>query len=198
MTDPAVPQTVAELLARRSDDESIGLLAGDERWTWSEIGAESERYAAALAALRRDGPFHVGVLAGNTPEFLFTMFGAALGVPVTLVVPGNASRERLERIRAHGAELILTDPIEGYDFALREAQRLAAASLTRDPGQPRMRFALARLLLAHQRIPEAIAQLERSLQLDPTQNFVREALIDLLERVGREQDARQLQQELGR
>jgi len=55
----------------------------------------------------------------------YAMFGAALGVPVTLVVPGNASRERLDRIRAHGAELILTDPIEGYDFALREARRLA-------------------------------------------------------------------------
>jgi cysteine synthase B len=55
----------------------------------------------------------------------YAMLGAALGVPVTLVVPGNASRERLDRIRAHGAELVLTDPIEGYDFALREAQRLA-------------------------------------------------------------------------
>jgi len=46
---------------------------------------------------------------------------------VTIVVPGNASAERLERIRAHGAELIVTDPIEGYDHALREAHRLAAA-----------------------------------------------------------------------
>lgn len=55
----------------------------------------------------------------------YAMLGAALGVPVTLVVPGNASRERLERIRAHGAELVLTDAIEGYDFALREAKRLA-------------------------------------------------------------------------
>jgi cysteine synthase B len=55
----------------------------------------------------------------------YAMLGAALGVPVTLVVPGNASRERLDRIRAHGAELLLTDPIEGYDFALREAKRLA-------------------------------------------------------------------------
>ena len=55
----------------------------------------------------------------------YAMFGAALGVPVTLVVPGNASAERIERIRSHGAELVLTDPIEGYDFALREAQRLA-------------------------------------------------------------------------
>ena len=55
----------------------------------------------------------------------YALFGSVLGVGVTLVVPGNASRERLERIRAHGAELILTDPVEGYDFALREARRLA-------------------------------------------------------------------------
>ncbi len=56
----------------------------------------------------------------------YALFGAALGIPVTLVVPGNASRERLERINAHGAELRLTDPVEGYDYALREAQRLAS------------------------------------------------------------------------
>lgn len=61
----------------------------------------------------------------------YAMLGAALGVPVTLVVPGNASRERLDRIAAHGAELILTDPVEGYDFALREARRIARA----EPGR---------------------------------------------------------------
>lgn len=55
----------------------------------------------------------------------YAMLGAALGIPVTMVVPGNASQERLGRIRAHGAELIITDPVEGYDFAVREAQRLA-------------------------------------------------------------------------
>lgn len=57
----------------------------------------------------------------------YAMFGAALGIPVTLVVPGNASRERLERIRAHGAELILTDPVEGYDYAITACHRLADA-----------------------------------------------------------------------
>ena len=40
-------------------------------------------------------------------------------------MPGNASQERLDRIRSHGAELILTDPLEGYDHALREARRIA-------------------------------------------------------------------------
>ena len=61
----------------------------------------------------------------------YAMFGAALGVPVTLVVPANASAERLERIAAHGAELVLTDPLEGYDQALREARRLAES----EPGR---------------------------------------------------------------
>lgn len=55
----------------------------------------------------------------------YAQFGAALGVGVTLVVPGNASRERLDRIRAHGAELVLTDPIEGYDHAVMTSRRMA-------------------------------------------------------------------------
>jgi len=55
----------------------------------------------------------------------YAQFGAALGVGVTLVIPGNANQERLQRIAAHGAELILTDPIEGYDHAVHTARRLA-------------------------------------------------------------------------
>ncbi|MCY4477112.1 MAG: PLP-dependent cysteine synthase family protein [Gammaproteobacteria bacterium] len=85
--------------------------------------------ARMLSAALRDG--HLGgdrrlldSSSGNA-GIAYAMLGAALGIPVTLVVPGNASRERLQRIGAHGAELILTDPIEGYDHALRESQRLA-------------------------------------------------------------------------
>ena len=53
----------------------------------------------------------------------YAMLGAALGYPVELVVPGNASRERKERILAHGANLVYTDPVDGYDAALREVNR---------------------------------------------------------------------------
>lgn len=55
----------------------------------------------------------------------YAQFGALLGIPVTLVVPANASRERLQRIRAYGAELVLTDPFEGYDHAVATARRMA-------------------------------------------------------------------------
>lgn len=56
----------------------------------------------------------------------YATFGAARGIGVTLAVPGNASPERLAILRALGAEVILTDPLEGSDGAILEAQRLAA------------------------------------------------------------------------
>ncbi|MBV8781991.1 MAG: cysteine synthase family protein [Phycisphaerae bacterium] len=55
----------------------------------------------------------------------YAMIGAMMNVPVQIVVPGNASRERKLRIRAHGATLVQTDPMEGYDEALREGHRIA-------------------------------------------------------------------------
>ena len=56
----------------------------------------------------------------------YATFGAALGIGVTLVVPANASPERIAILRALGAELILSDPAEGSDGAIRIARQLAA------------------------------------------------------------------------
>jgi cysteine synthase B len=53
----------------------------------------------------------------------YAMIGAALGYRVEMVMPGNASEERKKRIRAHGANIIFTDPLKGYDEALREVRR---------------------------------------------------------------------------
>jgi len=55
----------------------------------------------------------------------YAMLGAMMNLPVQIVVPGNASRERKLRIQAHGATLVQTDPMEGYDEALREGHRIA-------------------------------------------------------------------------
>jgi cysteine synthase B len=56
----------------------------------------------------------------------YATFGAALDVPVTLALPANASPERIAILRALGAELVLTDPLEGSDGALRVARQMAA------------------------------------------------------------------------
>lgn len=56
----------------------------------------------------------------------YATLGSALGIPITLALPSNASRERIQILQAFGAELILTDPLEGSDGAIRKAQELAA------------------------------------------------------------------------
>jgi cysteine synthase B len=55
----------------------------------------------------------------------YATLGASLGIEVTLTIPANASRERLMVLRALGAEIIETDPMEGTDGALRTARALA-------------------------------------------------------------------------
>jgi S-sulfo-L-cysteine synthase (O-acetyl-L-serine-dependent) len=56
----------------------------------------------------------------------YATFGAAMGVQVTLAVPANASPERITILRALGAELVLTDPLEGSDGAIRKVHQMAA------------------------------------------------------------------------
>jgi cysteine synthase B len=56
----------------------------------------------------------------------YATFGAALGIPVTLTIPGNASPERISILRVLGAELVLTDPLEGSDGAQTVAKQMVA------------------------------------------------------------------------
>jgi len=56
----------------------------------------------------------------------YATFGAALGIPITLTIPASASSERISILKALGAELILTDPLEGSDGAILKARELAA------------------------------------------------------------------------
>lgn len=53
----------------------------------------------------------------------YAMIGATLGYKVELVIPDNATEERKKRISSHGAKIIYTDAILGYDEALREVDR---------------------------------------------------------------------------
>ena len=53
----------------------------------------------------------------------YAMIGASLGYKVELVIPDNASEERKKRIHCHGAKIVYTDAILGYDESLREVDR---------------------------------------------------------------------------
>ncbi len=64
--------------------------------------------------------------SGNMGIAYATLAGA-LGYRVRLVIPENASPERLSILRALGATFTLSSPLEGSDGAIREARALAAA-----------------------------------------------------------------------
>jgi cysteine synthase B len=61
--------------------------------------------------------------SGNT-GIAYAMIGAVKGYRVELIVPANLSDERRKTLIAYGANLIFTDPVQGSDGALLEAQRI--------------------------------------------------------------------------
>ena len=109
----------------------VSLLAKAE-WT-NPGGSVKDRAAlhiirdAESRGLLRHGMTLLDATSGNT-GIAYAMLGAARGYSVKLAMPENVSPERLAILRAYGAELVLTDPLEGSDGAIREAQRLAGVT----------------------------------------------------------------------
>jgi cysteine synthase B len=69
------------------------------------------------------GKIILDATSGNT-GIAYAWIGAARGYGVKLALPQNASEERKRILRAYGADLFLTNPLEGSDGAIREARRL--------------------------------------------------------------------------
>ena len=63
--------------------------------------------------------------SGNT-GVAYSLFGAALGMRVTLVMPSNVSKARKDIARAFGTEIIFSDPMEGSDGAIRQVREIVA------------------------------------------------------------------------
>ena len=99
---------------------------------WQNPGGSVKDRAAARMILDgeargalRPGLTIVDATSGNT-GIAYAMVGAARGYKVKLFLPENASPERKLILRAFGAELVLTDPLEGTDGAIREVRRTVA------------------------------------------------------------------------
>src|SRR5580700_294581 len=95
-------------------------------------GSVKDRAAARMIAdgeasgALKPGLTIVDATSGNT-GIAYAMVGAAKGFRVKLCLPENASPERKLILRAFGAELVFTDPLEGTDGAIREVRRIVAA-----------------------------------------------------------------------
>jgi cysteine synthase B len=79
----------------------------------------------ALAAGELSAPKRLLDSTSGNMGISYATLAASLGIPVTLTIPASASPERISILRALGAELVLTDPGEGSDGAIRVARRMA-------------------------------------------------------------------------
>src|SRR6266540_4126522 len=100
---------------------------------WQNPGGSVKDRAAARMILEAEASGQltpdrvlIDATSGNT-GIAYAMVGAARGYKVKLCVPENASPERKLILRALGAELVLTNPLESTDGAIREARRLKAS-----------------------------------------------------------------------
>ncbi len=82
------------------------------------------RDAIADGRLTKDKTL-IDATSGNT-GVAYSLYGAALGYRVALVMPSNVSKARKEITRAFGTELIYSDPMEGTDGAIQKVRELVA------------------------------------------------------------------------
>ena len=96
-------------------------------------GSVKDRPAARMiadgersGALTRD-KIILDATSGNT-GIAYAMIGAARGYRVRLCVPENVTPERKRILRAFGAEIVFTDPMQGSDGAILRVKQMYAES----------------------------------------------------------------------
>ena len=94
--------TIAELVRTRAADEHAAIVFEDRSWSYAEYVAACAERAALLNELRRPGPFHVGVLLDNVPEFPLWLGAAAVaGAVVVGINPTRRGRRARPRHPPH-------------------------------------------------------------------------------------------------
>ncbi|OBG30994.1 AMP-binding protein [Mycolicibacter heraklionensis] len=103
---------IAGLLLDRLGDRHLGLRTRQRDWTWDDVVRESAARAALASSLRRDGPFHIGVLLDNVEDFVFWLgAGALAGGVIVGINPTRGDAEMAAEIRHADCQLIVTDTV---------------------------------------------------------------------------------------
>lgn len=103
-------ETIAEIFLSRSQDSQAALYFEDRHWSGAELVAECAARARYLLAQRRPGPFHVGLLLDNTPEYAFWVGACALAGATFVALNSTRKGADLARDIAHTeCQFLLTE-----------------------------------------------------------------------------------------
>jgi S-sulfo-L-cysteine synthase (O-acetyl-L-serine-dependent) len=136
-TPQAPGQTVTDLIG------NTPLLRLERLWPGGNLFAKAEWYNPGQSAKDRPawriireaeragslggGKTLLDATSGNT-GIAYAMIGAARNIPVTLCIPGSVTPSRIRILKAYGANLVLTNPAEFSDGAIRKAREMFASS----------------------------------------------------------------------
>jgi fatty-acyl-CoA synthase len=106
-----VSETIQQLLREHASSDTVAVKYADRSWTWREhIRDAAARAAALLAIADHNRPMHIGVLLGNTPEFLNQMAAAGLGGYVLCGLNTTRRGDALAAdIRRADCQIVVTD-----------------------------------------------------------------------------------------
>jgi cysteine synthase B len=138
---PGLPRTAASIVDLIGNTPLIRLTSFEAglrkvelyaKAEWRNPGGSVKDRAAARMILEgeRSGALSKGKIildstSGNT-GIAYAMIGAARGYPVRLCVPANVTPERKKILKAFGADVVFTDPMQGSDGAILRVKEMYA------------------------------------------------------------------------
>ncbi len=115
-------------LSRLVTNPQVTIMAKQE---WQQLGGSIKARPAfniikqaIFGGQLQPGQHLLDASSGNT-GIAYAIIGEALNIPVTICLPQNASAERINILKKHGAEIIFTSPFGSTDEAQEKAQMLS-------------------------------------------------------------------------
>ena len=118
--------TIEEILRARVGDPGTALCFEDQTWSYAKYVDACAQRAAYLLESRREGPFHLGVLLDNVPEFAMWLgAGALAGAAIVGINPTRRGAELARDVTHTQCQLLLTDShyralLEGLELGIEE------------------------------------------------------------------------------
>jgi len=126
--------TIQEFLRARAGDPRTALRFEDQIWSYSEYVQACAERATYLLESRREGPFHLGVLLDNVPEFAMWLgAGALAGAAIVGINPTRRGAELARDITHTECQLLVSDShhralLEGLELGIEEDRVLETDS----------------------------------------------------------------------
>jgi fatty-acyl-CoA synthase len=120
-----VPDSMADIVRARADDDRIAVRFGNETWTYRQwVQCAADRAALSATMLDATRPPHIGVLLDNVAEFTMWLGAAALsGATVVGINPTRRGDQLAHDIRHADCQLVITESgsrhlLDGLDLGL--------------------------------------------------------------------------------